>query len=101
MRHGPSHKFSEREGRIKAVMEFNGYHIVWLLEEAQKPVEVSQSGEESRIAKEILIEETITEYRLAHNTSWYKDIKKLEDIIGKKDSFVWTMEDQNPEIVIP
>ncbi|PKY15394.1 hypothetical protein RhiirB3_427588 [Rhizophagus irregularis] len=53
------------------------------------------------IAKEILIEETITEYRLAHNTSWYKDIKKLEDIIGKKDSFVWTMEDQNPEIVIP
>ncbi|RHZ77976.1 hypothetical protein Glove_168g327 [Diversispora epigaea] len=51
-----------------------------------------------QIAEEILNEEPIIEYQVQgsqhrfHNTSWYKDIKKLEDI-------VWY--DEKPEIVIP
>ncbi|CAI2195833.1 14756_t:CDS:1, partial [Funneliformis geosporum] len=50
--------------------------------------------------------------RRLHNTSWYKDIKKLEDIVNRDrqkrciclDNGIFLIElwyDQNPEIVIP
>ena len=51
------------------------------------------------------------QYRL-HNTSWYKDVKKLEDIVNRdqqkrcicQDNGIFLIEvwyDQNPEVVIP
>ncbi|CAG8733130.1 14249_t:CDS:2, partial [Rhizophagus irregularis] len=59
----------------------------------------------------IALEVQGAQHRL-HSTSWYKDVKKLEDIVNrKKDAFVWNLDngiflievryDQNPEIVIP
>ncbi|CAG8762637.1 4760_t:CDS:1 [Racocetra persica] len=92
-----------------------------------------------QIAKEILNEEPIIEYRPAflkglefdaffqkyrialevqgsqyrfHNTSWYKDVKKFEDIVNRdrlkrcicQDNGIFLLEawyDENPEIVIP
>src|SRR6266498_3249557 len=92
-----------------------------------------------QIAKEILNEEPIIEYRPPflngleldaffqkhqialevqgaqhrfHSTSWYKDVKKLEDIVNRdrqkrcicQDNGIFFIEvwyDQNPEIVIP
>ena len=92
-----------------------------------------------QIAKEILHEELIIEYRPSfmqgleldaffqkyrialevqgaqhrfHSTSWYKDVKKLEDIVNRdrqkrcicQDNGIFLLEvwyDQNPEVVIP
>src|SRR5437763_13898750 len=92
-----------------------------------------------QIAKEILNEEPIIEYRPPflngleldaffqkhqialevqgaqhrfHSTSWYKDVKKLEDIVNRDrqkrciclDNGIFLLEvwyDQNPEVVIP
>src|SRR3990170_8076034 len=92
-----------------------------------------------QIAKEILYEEPIIEYRLIfmqeleldaffqkyqialemqgaqhwlHNTSWYKDVKKLEDIVDRdrqkrtlcQFNGIYLLEvwyDENPEITTP
>ncbi|PKK72665.1 hypothetical protein RhiirC2_848225 [Rhizophagus irregularis] len=105
-------------------------------------LEQDQAERETRciqIAKEILNEEPIIEYRPPflngleldaffqkyrialevqgaqhrfHSTSWYKDVKKLEDVVNSDrqkrciclDSGIFLIEvwyDQNPEIVIP
>src|SRR6266498_2452600 len=92
-----------------------------------------------QIAKEVLNEEPVVEYRPSfmqgleldaffqkyrialevqgaqhrfHSTSWYKDVKKLEDIVNRDrqkrciclDNGIFLLEvwyDQNPEVVIP
>ena len=89
-----------------------------IIEEYEKELESKKNRKFQtrciQIAKEILHEEPIIEYhppflngleffqkhRIAlevqgaqhrfHNTSWYKDVKKLEDIVnrGKKDAYV-------------
>ncbi|PKC63463.1 hypothetical protein RhiirA1_443329 [Rhizophagus irregularis] len=56
-------------------------HIAWLLEEVQKPDSDSQSEERVQGAQ-----------HRQHSTSWYKDVKKLEDIVSKKDAYARMME---------
>ncbi|RHZ54949.1 hypothetical protein Glove_421g113 [Diversispora epigaea] len=74
---------------------------------------IAREQAELEIAMKILDEGPIIEaqHRL-HHTSWYKDIKKLEDIVNRdrqkrcmcQDNGIFLLEvwyDENPEIVIP
>ena len=114
-----------------------------IIEEYEKELESKKNRKFQtrciQIAKEILREEPIIEYRPSfmqgleldaffqkyqialevqgaqhrfHNTSWYKGIKKLEDIVNRdrlkrcicQDNGIFLIEiwyDENPEIVIP
>ncbi|CAB5203612.1 unnamed protein product [Rhizophagus irregularis] len=135
--------YTEFEGYIVKLKHLSSQNPDNLEKEYEKELESKKNHKFQtrciQIAKEILNEEPIIEYRppflngleldaffqkyrialevqgaqhRLYSTSWYKDVKKLEDIVNRDrqkrciclDSGIFLIEiwyDQNPEIVIP
>ncbi|CAG8611915.1 932_t:CDS:2 [Diversispora eburnea] len=90
--------------RISKLEEANNDHLVRI----KKP-EDADNDLLTRIKK---LEQDVTAQHRLHSTSWYKDVKKLEDIVNRdrkrrcicQDNGIFLLEvwyDENPEIVIP